>query len=73
VPGSSQPVTAQQQEVPSFPDELERIIADIECRLVETLTPPQFALVQQLIEATRLLREAELTLGRDLLTERKSA
>jgi hypothetical protein len=37
------------------------------------LTPPQFALVEQLMEATRLLTEAELTLGGDLLTERKSA
>jgi hypothetical protein len=73
VPGSSHPITAQHQEIPSFPDELERIIADIECRPLETLTPPQFALVEQLMEATRLLTKAELTLGGDLLTERKSA
>ena len=30
-------------------------------------------MVQHLMEATRMLTEAELTLGRDLLVERKSA
>ena len=69
----SQPGTAPYQEFPSFPDELEVIIANIECRLLETLTPQQFEMVQHLMEATRMLTEAELTLGRDLLMERKSA
>jgi hypothetical protein len=69
----SQPATTQYQEIPSFPDDLELIIANIECRLLESLTPGQFEMVQHLMEATRMLTEAELTLGRDLLMERKSA
>jgi hypothetical protein len=69
----SQPATTQYQDVPSFPDDLELIIANIECRLLETLTPQQFTMVQHLMEATRMLTEAELTLGQDLLLERKSA
>ena len=69
----SQPATTQYQEIPSFPDDLELIIANIECRLLESLTPRQFEMVQHLMEATRILTEAELTLGRDLLVERKSA
>jgi hypothetical protein len=73
VRSSSPPVTAPHQDIPSFPDELELLIASIERRLLETLTPPQFALVEQLVEATRLLTEAEVTLGRDLLTELMSA
>ena len=70
---SSQPATTQYQEIPSFPDDLEVIIANIECRLLETLTPRQFAMVQHLMEATRMLTEAELTLGQELAPERKSA
>lgn len=69
----SQPATIQLQEVPSFPDDLELIIANIECRLLESLTPRQFEMVQHLVEATRLLTEAELTLGQGLLVQRKSA
>ena len=69
----NQPATQQFQDIPSFPDELEVIIANIECRLLETLTPQQFMMVQDLMEATRMLTEAELTLGQDILTQRKSA
>ena len=69
----SQPATTQYQDIPSFPDDLEVIIANIECRLLETLTPREFEMVQHLMEATRMLTEAELTLGQSLLTERKSA
>ena len=69
----SQPAVPQHQEIPSFPDDLELIISDIECRLLETLTPRQFEMVQHLMEATRMLTEAELALGCDLLLERKSA
>jgi hypothetical protein len=69
----SQSATTQYQDIPSFPDDLELIIANIECRLLETLTPQQFTMVQHLVEASRMLTEAELTLGRDLLMERKSA
>ena len=69
----TQPVATQYQDVPSFPDDLEVIIANIECRLLETLTPGQFEMVQHLVEATRMLTEAELTLGQSLTAERKSA
>ena len=70
---SSQAATTQYQEIPSFPDDLEVIIANIECRLLDTLTPQQFEMVQHLMEATRMLTEAELTLGQVLSQERKSA
>jgi len=69
----SQPTATQFQEIPSFPDDLEQVIASIECRLLESLTPRQFEMVQHLMEATRMLTEAELTLGQNLLTGRKSA
>jgi hypothetical protein len=70
----SQPAAApQHREVPNFPDDLELIVANIECRLLETLTPQQFTMVQHLMEATRLLTEAELTLGRIPAADRKSA
>jgi hypothetical protein len=69
----NQPAATQYQDIPSFPDQLEVIIANIECRLLETLTPRQFSMVQDLMEATRMLTEAELTLGQEILTERKSA
>jgi hypothetical protein len=61
--GQEMSATMQFQDVPSFPDDLEATIADIECRLLETLTPQQFSLVEQLVEASRLLVEADLTLG----------
>jgi hypothetical protein len=69
----SQPTATQYQDIPSFPDDLELIVANIECRLLESLSPQQFTMVQHLVEATRMLTEAELTLGQDLLMERKSA
>ena len=69
----NQPTPTQYQDIPSFPDQLEVIIANIECRLLDTLTPQQFMMVQDLMEATRMLTEAELTLGQDILTQRKSA
>ena len=69
----SQPLTAPYQEFPGFPDELEVIIANIECRLLETLTPRQFEMVQHLMEATRMLTEAEVTLDLALTQARKSA
>ena len=70
----NQPAQPQQyQEIASFPDELELIISNIECRLLESLTPRQFEMVQHLMEATRLLTEAELTLGSQILVERKTA
>jgi hypothetical protein len=70
---SQQAAPQQYREIPSFPDDLELIVANIECRLLETLTPQQFTMVQHLMEATRLLTEAELTLGQAASQERKSA
>ena len=69
----NQTAPTQYQDIPSFPDDLEVIIANIECRLLETLTPQQFSMVQDLMEATRLLTETELTLGQDILAQKKSA
>ena len=70
----SQPATTQQYcDIPNFSDDLELIVSNIECRLLETLTPQQFTMVQHLMEATRLLTEAELTLGQPVMAERKSA
>lgn len=69
----NQPAPTQYQDIPSFPDQLEVVIANIECRLLESLTPQQFMMVQDLIEATRMLTETELTLGQDILAARKSA
>jgi hypothetical protein len=63
----------QFQDIPSFPDQLEVIVSNIECRLLETLTPDQFAMVQHLIEATQLLTELESTVGTDMYSERMSA
>ena len=69
----NQTPTPQFQDIPSFPDDLELVIANIECRLLESLTPRQFTMVQHLVEASKMLTEAELTLGRDLAVARMSA
>lgn len=49
-------------EIPRFSDDLEAIIADLECELLASLTPEQFSAVQTLVEATRLLTEAQAAL-----------
>ncbi len=69
----TQQTTGQYQEFPSFPDQLEAIISNIECRLLETLTPAQFQMVQHLIEATQLLSDLESAGVNDFASERKSA
>jgi len=69
----SQTAASQSREIPNFPDDLELVVANIECRLLETLSPQQFTMVQHLMEATRLLTEAELTLGLHIVEERMSA
>ena len=46
----NQPATQQYTEIPSFPDELEVIVSNIECRLLESLTPQQFTMVQHLMD-----------------------
>jgi hypothetical protein len=69
----TQQTTASYQDFPSFPDQLEAIISNIECRLLDTLTPAQFQMVQHLIEATQLLSELDSAGVNDFATERKSA
>ena len=69
----NQQATPQFQEMPSFPDQLEAVISEIECRLLETLTPQQFQMVQHLVEATQLLTELEATVGSEMFSARKSA
>lgn len=63
----------QFQDFPSIPDQLEAMISDIECRLLDSLTPNQFKLVQHLVEAQVLLTELSTTVSRDMYVERKSA
>jgi hypothetical protein len=71
---SATPISAPQfREVRSFTDDLEVIIANIECRLLESLTPRQFEMVQHLVEASRLLTEAELTMEQQPVAKRMSA
>ena len=56
---------------PSFPpqllDEVEAMIAQIQCILLETLTPQQFRLVQDLRDATQVMAVARFAAadGRD--------
>jgi hypothetical protein len=49
--------------VPRILDDLESAAIDIECELLDTLTPAQFARVQELVQATRLLTTARCVLG----------
>jgi hypothetical protein len=49
-------------EMGSFLDKLEHLVADLECTLLETLTPAQFADVQNLVQATQILTEARSAL-----------
>jgi hypothetical protein len=69
----TQQTAPQYQDFPSFSDQLESIISNIECRLLDTLTPDQFQMVQHLVEATQLLAELEAAGIDDFTTERKSA
>jgi hypothetical protein len=49
-------------EMGGFLDKLEHLVADLECTLLETLTPWQFAVVQNLVQATQILTEARFAL-----------
>jgi len=69
----AQPTTTQHQDFPSIPDQLEAMISDIECRLLDTLSPSQFRLVQHLVQAHLLLGELDATVSHDMYVERKSA
>ncbi|MCC6173822.1 MAG: hypothetical protein IT305_00850 [Chloroflexi bacterium] len=48
---------AANRVVPNIGDQIELIVCSLECRLLESLTPEQFTLVQQLVDATRILAE----------------
>ena len=50
-------------EIVSFVDELEELFASLQCELLDSLSPVQFARVQRLVEAGRVLTEAQCTLG----------
>jgi hypothetical protein len=49
--------------VPRILDQLESSMIDIECALLDTLTPAQFALIQELVQATRILTTARCVVG----------
>jgi hypothetical protein len=49
-------------EVGGFVDKLEHLVAELECKLLETLTPAQFAVVQDLMQASQIMTEARSTL-----------
>ena len=53
---------AEKVEAGGFVDKLEHLVAELECRLLETLTPTQFAAVQDLVQAAQILTEARVTL-----------
>lgn len=46
-----------------FVDRLEQLVVDLECKLLDTLTPDQFATVQHLVQAAQILAEARSTLS----------
>ena len=50
-------------EIVSFVDELEELFASLQCELLDSLSPQQFAMVQRLVEAGQVLTEAQCTLG----------
>jgi hypothetical protein len=45
-----------------FVDKLEEMVVDLECRLLESLSPEQFATVQSLVQAAEILAEARAVL-----------
>ena len=45
-----------------FVDKLEEMVVDLECRLLESLSPEQFATVQSLVQAAEVLAEARAVL-----------
>ena len=54
---------ADSVEIVSFLDRLEETFASLECQLLDSLSPTEFATVQRLVEAGRLMTEAQYTLG----------
>ena len=54
---------ADSVEIVSFLDRLEETFTSLECQLLDSLSPKEFATVQRLVEAGRLMTEAQYTLG----------
>jgi len=54
---------ADSVEIVSFLDRLEETFANLECELLDSLSPSQFATVQRLVEAGRLMTEAQYAIG----------
>ncbi len=54
---------ADTTEIVSFVDELEELFASLQCDLLDSLSPEQFAKVQRLVEAGQVLTEAQCMLG----------
>ena len=50
-------------EIVNFVDEVEELYASLQCELLDTLTPEQFAKVQRLVEAGQVMTEAQCMLG----------
>jgi hypothetical protein len=53
----------EQATVPQFLSDVELAMLDIECSLLDTLTPAQFESVQELVQATRILTAARCVLA----------
>ena len=49
--------------VPQIVNDLELSVVELECSLLDTLSPAQFERVQELVQATRLLTTARCALG----------
>ena len=49
--------------VPKIVDDLEVAVVELECSLLEALTPAQFERVQELVQATQILTTARCVLG----------
>ena len=58
--------TGERQALPMVPqivNDLEVSVVELECSLLDTLTPAQFERVQELVQATRVLTTARCVLG----------
>lgn len=54
---------ADTTEIVSFVDELEELFASLQCELLDSLSDQQFTKVQRLVEAGRVMTEAQCMLG----------
>jgi len=54
---------AETTDIVSFVDELEELYASLQCELLDSLSPQQFAKVQRLVEAGQVMTEAQCMLG----------